>query len=131
MKLCFAEWNTNVMFPEQLAHYKAIMIQAFCESFKSNSTSNVRTIFTINDIKKAMSDAGWKIEKDTEIYSPDLQDCFWEVSMTRNLYPKEIENSAKMPVKMKELLLSQLAELPLTNKNAGIKPLSAYVVLAE
>jgi ubiquinone/menaquinone biosynthesis C-methylase UbiE len=130
-KLCFAEWSTNVTLPEQLAHYNSIMIQAFCESYKTISTSNVRTLFTPYDIQKAISDAGWNIEKDTEIFSPDLQDGHWEVDMTRSLYPKEIKSITAMPQKMKDLLLSQIDQLNIAAENGGIKPLSAYVLLAE
>ncbi|WML44692.1 class I SAM-dependent methyltransferase [Neobacillus sp. PS3-40] len=130
-KLCFAEWSTNVKIPEQLAHYNAIMIQALCESYKTISTSNVRTLFTPNKIKKAMSEAGWKVARDTEIYSPDLQDGVWEVNMTRSIYPKEIENITDIPQKLKDLLLSQIEELSSVNKIAEIRPLSVYVVQAE
>ena len=130
-KLCYADWSTNVVLPEQLAHYKAIIIQALCESYKTISVSNVRTLFTPNEIKKALSEAGWTIGKGTEIYSSDLQDGLWEVSMTKSLYPIEIENITEMPQKLKDLLLAQIDELNAAKENAGIKPLSTYVVLAE
>jgi hypothetical protein len=128
-KLCIAEWSSNVATPEQLAHYKAVMIQALCESYKPISASNVRTLFTPIDIKRAISEAGWTITKDTEIYSSDLQDGQWEVAMTRNLYPKEIAKIPDMPQKMKDLLLAQIDELNQNTKNAEIKPLSTFAVV--
>jgi ubiquinone/menaquinone biosynthesis C-methylase UbiE len=130
-KLCFAEWSTKVVLPEQLAHYNSIMIQALCESFKASSTSNVRTLFTPTDIKKAISEAGWNMAKDIEIFSPNLHDGVWEVDMTRSLYPKEIENMDAMPQKMKDLLLSQIVELNIAAENSEIKPLAAYALLAD
>lgn len=130
-QLCFAEWNTNVVLLEQLAHYNSVMIQALCESFNTISTSNVRTLFTPTDIKKAISEAGWNMVKETEIFSPSLHDGKWEVDMTRSLYPKEIENIDAMPEKMKDLLLSQIMELNIAAEKGEIKPLSAYVLLAD
>lgn len=130
-RLCFAEWSTNVALPEQLAHYNSIMIQALCASFKTIDTSNVRTLFTPNDIQKAITDAGWNISKETELFSSNLQDGQWEADMTCSLYPKVIKEISSMPQKMKDLLLSQIIDLNIAVENGGIKPLSVYVLVAE
>ncbi|WP_158095089.1 hypothetical protein [Gottfriedia luciferensis] len=46
-----AEWDTRISSIEQYPHLLAILIQAQYESFKQNSESNIRTLFTPNDIK--------------------------------------------------------------------------------
>ena len=126
--LCLAEWNPCIGQSEQLAHLKAVSIEAFCECFKNSSESNVRTMFYPSDIKRALQESGWKVEKEDSIYSPDIQDGKWEVGMVTQIYPAEIAEIAHMPEKMKRLLFSQIEEL---KEAKNIRPLSAYCIRAE
>jgi SAM-dependent methyltransferase len=126
-KLCIAEWNPNINLPEQLPHYKAVVIQAICESFVASDFSNVRTMFYPADIERAVKESGWAIERTGTVYSEDIQDGSWEVSMVNEFYKNRINTISSMPPKLKALLNSQIDEL----YNAEcIKPMSAFCLVA-
>ncbi|MDP4170899.1 MAG: class I SAM-dependent methyltransferase, partial [Bacillota bacterium] len=73
-RLCFAEWDSRIETIDQLPHFLTILIQAQYESFKENSTSNVRTLFTPNQIKQLVGNTGWNIINEVSIFSNELQD---------------------------------------------------------
>lgn len=125
-KICIAEWNPDITLPEQLPHYKAATIQAICESYKHSSQSNIRTMFYPNDIRNILLSCGIDIIKEGDVYSPNMQDCEWEVSMTLNLYPEEICSLNHMPHNLKGLLLSQINEL---KGVTSIKPMASFCLL--
>lgn len=125
--LCVAEWDARATLPEQLPHLTAVTVQAICESFKTSSHSNVRTMFYPNDIENAAKIAGWNIEKAGGVFSPDMQDGKWEVGAALELYPQEIDN-CDMPPKLKSLLHAKLGELRTAKE---IKPLSAFCMLCK
>ncbi|MFF2019793.1 class I SAM-dependent methyltransferase [Paenibacillus sp. NPDC058177] len=129
-KLCLAEWDIRVSIPEQLAHYNAVMIQAQCEAFKQSSLSNVRTLFSPLDLKEIARSAGWHVEQETSVYSPDLQDGEWEVAMTLEMYPEEIAAITEIPGKFKELMLSQIGQLKERAEMGKVKPLSVFTFTA-
>lgn len=127
-QLCIAEWNPSINKSEQLYHLKAVTIQAICESFKTSSLSNVRTMFYPNEIEKAVSKSGWFKSNSTNIYSPDMQDGIWEVGTALNFYVNEILQLSDMPDKLKHLLLAQIEEL---RNSDNIKPLSIYCLISS
>jgi Predicted methyltransferase len=132
-KLCFAEWDITPILPEQVPHYVAASLQAHCECYKKPGTSdnNIRTLFSPIDIKKLITSSGWDIFDETTIFSPDLDDCRWEIM---NLLSSDTQNFIKycdaMPDKLKEFLYSQM-ELLNTYNIADTKPLCVYAVTAK
>ncbi|WP_255452420.1 methyltransferase domain-containing protein [Sporosarcina sp. ANT_H38] len=62
--LCFAEWDSRIQMIEQYSHFLAVLIQSQYECFKESSLSNVRTLFTPADIKRAVENVGWTIKND-------------------------------------------------------------------
>jgi len=132
-KLCFAEWDISPILPEQVPHYLAVSLQAHCECYKKVGTSdnNIRTLFSPIDIKKLIIQNGWNVSDETTIYSPDLQDCKWEIT---NLLSDENVNFIKycdsMPQKLKDFLYSQV-ELLSTYNLADVKPLCVYCLTAD
>ena len=132
-KLCFAEWDISPILPEQVAHYLAVSLQAHCECYKKigYSDNNIRTLFSPIDIKKTIIQSGWNVSDETTVYSPDLDDCRWEIT---NLLSEESINFIKycdeMPDKLKEFLFSQI-ELLHTYNLADVTPLCVYCLTAD
>jgi SAM-dependent methyltransferase len=130
-KLCLAEWDIRVTSPDQLSHYHAVMIQAQCECFKESSESNVRTLFTPQDLSYIARLAGWKMEKETSIYSEFLQDGKWEVAAALSIYPSEIADlDDVLPPKLKDLMLSQIRLLKEQTEQGSVKPLPVFAFVA-
>ncbi|MEN2767072.1 class I SAM-dependent methyltransferase [Ornithinibacillus xuwenensis] len=130
-KLCFAEWDTRVTTAEQLPHFLAVLIQAQYECFQSETSSNVRTLFTPMDLKEIATKAGWNITHEKSIYSPMLQDGEWEIHQTLSEYHDKLINSNEMPSRLSTLIQSQIKLLEdAINKN-NVRPMAAYTFTAE
>ncbi|PGL73085.1 class I SAM-dependent methyltransferase [Bacillus sp. AFS055030] len=130
-KLCFAEWDTRISSIEQYPHLLSILIQAQYESLKQNSESNIRTLFTPNDIKNICEDSGWNIMNETTINSPNLQDGSWEVKKTLEDIDIELNNIENLPSKLNELIRSEVKMLEESITSIVIKPLSVFVFVAK
>ncbi|WP_413376581.1 class I SAM-dependent methyltransferase [Alkalihalobacillus sp. 1P02AB] len=130
-KLCFAEWNPELLTLEQYPHLLAVLIQAQTEVFKEKSTANVRTVFTQENIQNAIIQSGWSLDKETVISSPLLQDGGWEVSQVLNDADEGLNLIKEMPDKMKQVLLMQISLLKKVKKEQTVKPLSTYAFTAR
>lgn len=128
-QLCFAEWDTSINSIEQYPHFLAVLIQAQYEAFKKNSTANVRTLFTPEDIRKLAKDAGWEVIKEQSIHSPDLQDADWEVHMTLADYQEELA-AIEMPEKLRYLIESEIHLLKASIEKIKLSPMSTYTFIA-
>ncbi|MBT2282743.1 class I SAM-dependent methyltransferase [Paenibacillus polymyxa] len=129
-QLCFAEWDARVTDVSQLSHWLSVLIQSQVECYKENSFSNVRTLFTPEDIQELVSAAGWTMKEETTIHSPELQDGRWETEMTLAEAPVELK---LLPIldKVKTLLLSEL-KLLRTHHASGLgSPLGTYAIVAN
>lgn len=127
-RLCFAEWDTRIQDLEQYPHLLAILIQAQYESFKTESDSNVRTLFTADDIKEIIKKSDWNILEEQTIYSPELHDGKWEVEQTLET---DIESIHEMPEKLRKLIYSEVTMLRDSIKSGNIKPLNVFSFVAE
>lgn len=130
-KLCFAEWDTRIQTIEQLPHLLSVLIQAQYECFKENSLSNVRTMFTPDDITTIASSVGWNIVDEKSINSKELQDGEWEVDIALMDYHFELSDIDNMPSKLKSLIKSEVNLLEESIKNHGIKSLSTHALIAD
>lgn len=128
-KLCFAEWDMRVSRIEQYPHFLAVLIQAQYEAFKETSDSNIRTLFTADNLRKIAQQATWRLTAEQSIYSPDMQDGKWEVQQLLADY--ETKSFHGMPVKMKELLNSEISLLENALTAGPVKPLSVFAFTAE
>ncbi|MEK3796752.1 class I SAM-dependent methyltransferase [Peribacillus sp. FSL H8-0477] len=128
-QLCFAEWDPSINSVEQYPHFLAVLIQAQYEAFKKNSTANVRTLFTPEDIRKLAKDAGWEVIKEQSIHSPDLQDADWEVHMTLADYQEELA-AIEMPEKLRYLIESEIHLLKASIEKIKLSPMSTYTFIA-
>jgi len=129
-QLCYAEWDPRIKTIDQLSHLLATLIQAQYECYKKNSSSNMRTLVTPNDVKSIAKNAGWTITDEQSISSIELQDAKWEVDMTLN-GGKEVEKLNDMPIKFKSLINSELSLLEESIATNELKPLSIYSFIAH
>ena len=127
-RLCFAEWDARIQTIEQYPHFLAVLIQSQYECFKESSLSNIRTLFTPNDVKRIAESAGWTITTEQSIHSPQLQDAQWEIAMTLDNYKEEISELSNVPDKLKSLIQSEVTLLEQTGNN---QPMSTYVFCAD
>ncbi|KOO49526.1 class I SAM-dependent methyltransferase [Viridibacillus arvi] len=129
--LCFAEWDARVTNIEQYPHFLAVLIQAQYEVYKETSISNIRTLFTAEDIKKIIQQTGWEIQKENIIFSPELQDGEWEVDFTIQDYASELMAVDYIPEKLVLLLHSEILILKEAIQKNAIKPMSTYVLICN
>jgi SAM-dependent methyltransferase len=129
--LCFSEWDTRINTIEQFPHFLSVLIQAQNECFKKDSLSNVRTMFTPNDVRVVSERAGWNIIAEKSIDSSDLQDGKWEVEQTLSNYQAELKLLHNMPSKLSILIESEINLLESAIENTGIKPMSTFTFIAE
>lgn len=130
-QLCFAEWSTTIRSIEQYPHLLAILIQAQYEAFKEESVSNVRTLLTPKDIRALAEEAGWNVQDEITIDSPELQDGKWEVDMLLYDVHQELNKLYNMSAKLKDLIRSEVQMLEAALETGEIKPLSVYSFIAE
>lgn len=129
-RLCIAEWDIRVRLPEQTAHFYAANLQGLCACFLPQSGSNIRTLLTPEEIAELATRAGWAVRREEAIFSPELQDGVWEVSMAVFEYPGIIAGISGMPGKMKDLLRAQLRLLA-DMERKDMLPLDVYAMAAD
>lgn len=127
-KLCFAEWDTRINSIEQYPHLLSVLIQSHYECFYEGSDANIRTLFTPEDIKIIAQNSSWNLVDETSIYSQELQDPGWEISMTLSDYREKIPN---LPGKLRSLIESEVYLLEQSVKKHDIKPLSVFAFIAD
>lgn len=128
--LCFAEWNTVPRSSDQTAHLMAVFIQGYMEAFKTEGNANVRSPFTINQLKQIIVDSGWRI---TSFASPDtsgLQDADWEIAECIARVKSEVQDPGISPKRL-SLLEGQIDTLRQIAKPSGNVPLSSVALVAE
>lgn len=128
-KLCIAEWDTRIGSVAAWPHLLAVLIQAQYESYKTTSESNVRTLFTPEDILRTTTDAGWGVQTETILASADLQDGYWEILKTLQDLDAERVTSNQMPEKMKFLLQSE-RHLLSVYRNQTVQSMPTYAFTA-
>lgn len=130
-QLCFAEWDAAIQHVEQQSHLLAVLLQAQYEAFKTDSEANIRSLFTVEDIKDMAKDAGWNVVKEESIYSPKLKDGDWEVDMVLEFAEKELRQLPEIPGKLEKLIRSQLRILQRNKETLPIHPLSTVAHTAR
>jgi SAM-dependent methyltransferase len=106
--LCYAEWDTRIKTAEQVPHFLSILIQAQYECLKKNSFSNVRTLFTPMDAKEIAKSSGWNVIAEKSFPSSELQDAEWEIEHTLNHFEEELAAIKSMPMKLENLIRSEI-----------------------
>jgi SAM-dependent methyltransferase len=130
-RLGYAEWDSRITSIEQLPHFLSVLIQAQYECFKENSLSNVRTLFTPNDVRMIAQNAGWSIVDEKSILSSELQDGQWELDKIVMDYQEELGEIDNMPSKLKSLIKSEVNVVEELLGKHTIKPMSTYACIAR
>ncbi|KAF4498115.1 SAM-dependent methyltransferase [Fusarium agapanthi] len=79
-RVCIAEYAMKASEPAAVPHVLAALTRATFEAQRPDSQANIRCLLSPPDIKSIAGDAGWKIERETEIVPHEgLQDGGWEV----------------------------------------------------
>ncbi|WP_028560903.1 class I SAM-dependent methyltransferase [Paenibacillus pinihumi] len=130
--LCFAEWDARIQRIEQFPHFLAISIQAKYESYKVNSHSNLRSLFTPADIKALAEQAGWSVVHEASLNSSGLQDGGWEIDMTLSGYKQELDELPYIPSRLKMHIESEARLLQTyVHSEARIESLSTFAFTAN
>ena len=129
-RLCFAEWDTVPQSTDQIPHFLSVLIQGQLEAFNPASTANIRSPFTVNQLKQIIVDSGWTI---THTSSPDttgLQDADWEIAecLTNSLSHAKALN---LLPKHLTLIEGQLDTLRQLTKPSGNTPLNSVAIVAK
>ncbi|GAE07821.1 hypothetical protein JCM10914_4068 [Paenibacillus sp. JCM 10914] len=130
-RLCFAEWDVRIQMPEQYPHLLAVLIQAQYEVYQLDSSSNVRTMFTVDQVRRIAESAGWVVSREEVLHSPDLQDGHWEIDMALHAYEEARQGLGHGPSKLLTLMQSELYMLQQAKCQHGVKPLSTFILNAE
>jgi hypothetical protein len=112
------------------AHLLAVLIQGHVEAYKGRSDANVRTPFSKSRLKEVLRETAWAIATEAVMDTAALQDAGWEIAMCLMSSMKEAEE-ADMPVKIRELLRSQIDILRLIAAKGTNRPLPSYALVAE
>ncbi|RBA14325.1 hypothetical protein FPRO05_03117 [Fusarium proliferatum] len=79
-RVCIAEYAMKASEPAAVPHLLAALTRATFEAQRPESEANIRCLLSPPDIKNIAADAGWKLERETEIVPhAGLQDGGWEV----------------------------------------------------
>ncbi len=128
-KICLSEWDLEPRSPDQMAHLLAVLIQGQVESFKVASSANIRTPFSRRTLKEILSGTGWQINSEHLMDATNLDDARWEVTACLNDSLREASD-LRISDKFESFLESQVEILRSTAENAGMRPLSAYSIVA-
>jgi SAM-dependent methyltransferase len=130
-RLAYGEWDLRIQGLDQLPHLLAVIVQGQYESFKEHSFANVRTLFTVADVRRLAAQAGWSVEREHVFASHSLQDGNWEVAETRTGYQTELQQIPQMPEKLKSLIRSEVGLMEFLISEERIKPMNVYAFVAE
>jgi SAM-dependent methyltransferase len=129
-QLCYSEWDMEPRTIEQVGHLLAVLIQGQIETFKAESTRNVRTPFSRATLTELLSETGWTISAEATVDASLLQDAGWEISGCLASCAQEAD-ALSIPVKAREFLDSQLDVLRATAVKGNVRPLPSYSVVAK
>jgi hypothetical protein len=127
--LCFAEWDSVPRSLDQIPHQMAVSIQGYLEAFKPENKANVRSPFSVNQLRKMIEECGWVI---AETASPDtcgLQDADWEIAESLSRVQREM-NDPTISAKRLCLLEGQIDTLRQIAKPSGNTPLNSIALVA-
>jgi hypothetical protein len=106
--ICLAEWDMRITNIDQIGHYNAALIQGQYNAYHQDIDSNIRTLFSYNDIINILTDEGWRVNRKASMDSSNLQDGIWEINNVLLEYPNKIISSSAIPDGIKFLLLSEI-----------------------
>jgi hypothetical protein len=82
--LCVAEWDLTPRSIEQVPHLLAILLQGQAALFTPDSTANVRTVLSREQLVALAARAGWTVEAPVVLDAGAMHDGRWEIEMARH-----------------------------------------------
>ncbi|KAK9776072.1 putative S-adenosyl-L-methionine-dependent methyltransferase [Seiridium cardinale] len=95
-RLCIAEYAMHATEKAAVPHVLAVLARSTLESFKEESSENVRSPFSPSAIKGIAGEATWKVigDEHTLVPEPGLLDGSWEVGTVKSKgFAEEIRQS--------------------------------------
>ena len=113
-----------------MPHFLAVLIQGQIEAFNPKGTANIRSPFTVSQLKQIITDSGWTITHTSSPDTSDIQDADWEIGecLANSLNQAK---SLNLPPKHLTLLEGQLDTLRQLAKPTSNSPLDAIALVAE
>jgi len=128
-KLCLSEWDLQPLSIDQLGHLLAVLIQGQVESYKTESEANIRTPYSREALHAILENSGWQVATEHLVDASELADGRWEVGGCLASSLREAEELG-LPPKLRSLLGSQVDVLRRLSKQADVRPLPSYSILA-
>lgn len=129
--LCFSEWDVVASNMQQISHLLAIFIQGQVEAFKLESTANIRSPFSKQEVESLLDKSGWIITDDFKIDSLQMQEYVtWEVAICLERLLEET-NQLKIPKKLYDTIRWQIDALARYNETYPVEPLPSYSIIAR
>ncbi len=129
--LCFSEWDVIANNMRQISHLLAIFIQGQIESFRLESTANIRSPFSKQEVENLLDKSGWVIIDDFKIDSLQMQEyADWEVDICLNILLSEIK-PPNLPPKLYDAIRWQIDALSRYQETYSVEPLPSYSIVAK
>lgn len=130
--LCFSEWDVIANNIHQISHLLAIFIQGQVESFKRDSTANIRSPFSKQEVENLLDKSGWIITDDFKIDSLQMQEYVaWEVDICLERTLEEVDQLKNISKKLYDNIRWQIDALARYNEAHSVVPLPSYSVIAK
>jgi SAM-dependent methyltransferase len=129
-RLCLSEWELQPDDIDQSGHLLAVLIQGQIESFKTETTANVRTPYSRETLHTLLHETGWAIATETTVDASELEDGRWEIEGCLDVSRSEAD-ALTVPRRTKQLIGSQLDVLQRLYERGDTRSLPAYSVVAE
>jgi SAM-dependent methyltransferase len=127
--LCLAEWRLAPTAIDQLGHLLSVLIQGQVELLKSDSESNIRSPFSLEQLQDALPSAGWHVRSTEVLESSGMDDGQWEISHCLSHSLADAESAGATPKTLRSIA-SQLDLLRSVTVDRTAHSLPSYVLTA-
>jgi SAM-dependent methyltransferase len=128
-RLCFSEWDLRPTAVGQVPHLLAVLTQGQIEAGGSRGEGNVRTVFGRDDIYRAMTEAGWTVQRSESVEAVGMQDADWEIAACLD-YVDDPARMSALPKDIRRLVSTQSDVIRATAQDRGNAALPVRTVVA-
>lgn len=129
-RLHFAEWDLEPQAFAQTPHLVAVLLQGLIEGYHPDSTANVRTPFSRQQLYTLLAETGWEVMHEFRADTSALHDGAWEVDLALlDALPTIADLPA--PANVRDQLRSQGDLLQALARLTEISTLPSYALTAR
>ncbi|MFN8660279.1 MAG: methyltransferase domain-containing protein [Thermomicrobiales bacterium] len=128
--LHFAEWDLEPTSVAQIPHLVAVLMQGLIAGYDPNTTANVRTPFSRQQLHTLLAETGWAVVHEFRVDTSLLQDGAWEADLALHDALPSIAD-LPVPAHMRDQLHSHGDVLRTLAASAGIGTLPSYALTAR